>query len=133
MFSPRCFGREFTSRIVRTGAIERAKLEQDEPDATPAITYERFVQDLDHGDSFTTTLVEILVKVCISSKCVISRTKNSTGIGRATEPSYSCRPSFSLRTHRQESPYSRSSPSFQGSEWHSRSQRTFIYPTPPFP
>lgn len=42
------------------GAISRASLEKDE---APTISYESFVQDLDHGDSFTTTLVDILVKV----------------------------------------------------------------------
>lgn len=46
------------------GAITRANLEKDDPQAAPTISYENFVQDLDHGDSFTTTLVDILVKVC---------------------------------------------------------------------
>ncbi|KAF8525285.1 hypothetical protein JB92DRAFT_2702520, partial [Gautieria morchelliformis] len=44
------------------GAIARANLEKDDPQAAPTISYESFVQDLDHGDSFTTTLVDILVK-----------------------------------------------------------------------
>ncbi|KAI0340740.1 hypothetical protein BDW22DRAFT_1333608, partial [Trametopsis cervina] len=40
------------------GAIKRAKLEKGEPN----ITYESFVTELDIGDSFTTSLVDILVK-----------------------------------------------------------------------
>lgn len=41
-----------------TGAIQRAALEKSEP----SITYENFVKDLDTGDSFTTTFVDILIK-----------------------------------------------------------------------
>lgn len=44
------------------GAIARAKLERNDPHPPPQISYESFVQSLDHGDSFTTTLVDILVK-----------------------------------------------------------------------
>ncbi|EMD40434.1 hypothetical protein CERSUDRAFT_111032 [Gelatoporia subvermispora B] len=40
------------------GAVKRSKLEK----AEPSISYEAFVQDLDEGDSFTTSLVEALVK-----------------------------------------------------------------------
>lgn len=48
------------------GAIKRAKLERvDEP----TITYEAFVEDLDRGDSFTTSLIEVLVKVCVALGC----------------------------------------------------------------
>lgn len=43
----------------RNGAINRAKLEKGEP----TITYEAFVNELDIGDSFTSSLVDILVKV----------------------------------------------------------------------
>ncbi|KAG1752363.1 uncharacterized protein EDB91DRAFT_1243141 [Suillus paluster] len=41
-----------------SGAIKRHRLEKIEP----AISYEHFVEDLDGGDSFTTSLIEILVK-----------------------------------------------------------------------
>ncbi|KAF8640073.1 hypothetical protein AX17_001314 [Amanita inopinata Kibby_2008] len=41
-----------------TGAIQRAALDKTEP----RITYETFVKDLDTGDSFTTSFVDILVK-----------------------------------------------------------------------
>ncbi|OCH95937.1 hypothetical protein OBBRIDRAFT_787783 [Obba rivulosa] len=40
------------------GAVKRAKLEKGEP----SITYETFVQELDEGDSFTTSLIDVLVK-----------------------------------------------------------------------
>ncbi|KAF8622065.1 hypothetical protein AX15_007215 [Amanita polypyramis BW_CC] len=40
------------------GAIQRAALDKSEP----SITYENFVKDLDTGDSFTTTFVDILVR-----------------------------------------------------------------------
>ncbi|KII95257.1 hypothetical protein PLICRDRAFT_86655 [Plicaturopsis crispa FD-325 SS-3] len=40
------------------GSIERSKLEKTEP----TMTYESFVEDLDCGDSFTTSIVDILVK-----------------------------------------------------------------------
>jgi len=40
------------------GAIKRTKLEKTEP----TITYESFVEELDGGDSFTTSLIDILVK-----------------------------------------------------------------------
>ncbi|KAG5648772.1 hypothetical protein DXG03_000121 [Asterophora parasitica] len=41
-----------------SGAIKRASLEK----AEPTISYEDFVTDLDTGDSFTTSLIDILVK-----------------------------------------------------------------------
>lgn len=41
-----------------TGAIQRIKLEEGEP----KITYEAFVEELDVGETFTTTLIEVLVK-----------------------------------------------------------------------
>lgn len=47
----------FSSRSQ--GAVKRSKLEK----AEPTISYETFVEDLDPGDSFTTSLIEILVKV----------------------------------------------------------------------
>lgn len=48
-------------RVFSTGAIKRSKLEGSI--AEPEINFERFVEQLDAGDSFTTSLVEILVKV----------------------------------------------------------------------
>ena len=47
-------------RVNRSGAIGRSSLEKTEP----MISYENFVMDLDTGDSFTTSIIEILVKVC---------------------------------------------------------------------
>ncbi|KAG6861864.1 hypothetical protein C0995_011161 [Termitomyces sp. Mi166 len=41
-----------------SGAIKRVALEKTEP----TITYEDFVHDLETGDSFTTSLIEVLVK-----------------------------------------------------------------------
>ncbi|KAJ7129285.1 hypothetical protein C8R44DRAFT_74160 [Mycena epipterygia] len=41
-----------------SGAIKRSKLEK----AEPTISYKNFVEDLDAGDSFTTTVIEILVQ-----------------------------------------------------------------------
>ncbi|KAI0265985.1 hypothetical protein BC834DRAFT_969913 [Gloeopeniophorella convolvens] len=41
-----------------SGAVKRSKLEK----AEPSISYEAFVEDLDPGDSFTTTLTELLVR-----------------------------------------------------------------------
>ncbi|KAG6850639.1 hypothetical protein H0H93_010831 [Arthromyces matolae] len=41
-----------------SGAIKRAALEKTEP----TITYEEFVQELETGDSFTTSIIEVLVK-----------------------------------------------------------------------
>lgn len=46
--------------LYSVGAIERAKLEDDDLH----ISYESLVDDLDVGDSFTTQLIEVLVKVC---------------------------------------------------------------------
>jgi hypothetical protein len=42
------------------GAVKISKLERLEP----AISYEMFVEDLDPVDSFSTTLTELLVRVC---------------------------------------------------------------------
>ncbi|GJJ07236.1 hypothetical protein Clacol_001436 [Clathrus columnatus] len=55
-----CLGKPII--MTRSGAIARAKLEENDPQPPPQISYESFVQSLDHGDSFTTTLVDILVK-----------------------------------------------------------------------
>ncbi|KIJ13269.1 hypothetical protein PAXINDRAFT_100737 [Paxillus involutus ATCC 200175] len=48
-----------------SGAIQRAKLEKVEP----MISYETFVEDLDRGDSFTTSLIEVLVKEVAERGC----------------------------------------------------------------
>ncbi|EIW76375.1 hypothetical protein CONPUDRAFT_168927 [Coniophora puteana RWD-64-598 SS2] len=45
-------------RSLVSGAIKRGRLEK----TNPSISYEAFVRDLDKGDSFTTSLIEILVK-----------------------------------------------------------------------
>ena len=44
---------------LSAGALKRSKIEKIEP----TITYEAFVEELDGGDSFTTTLIEVLVRV----------------------------------------------------------------------
>ncbi|THV08249.1 hypothetical protein K435DRAFT_771803 [Dendrothele bispora CBS 962.96] len=41
-----------------SGSIKRARLEKTEP----TISYENFVEDLDEGDSFTSTIIDCLVK-----------------------------------------------------------------------
>src|SRR5882762_8885951 len=48
---------------ISAGALKRSKIEKVEP----TITYEAFVEDLDGGDSFTTSLIELLVRVSLSS------------------------------------------------------------------
>ncbi|KAL1739070.1 hypothetical protein HDZ31DRAFT_10413, partial [Schizophyllum fasciatum] len=45
-------------RSMVTAAVMRAKLDKSEP----SISYERFVEQLDSGDSFTATIMEVLVK-----------------------------------------------------------------------
>jgi len=49
----------FTLSQFSSGAVKRSKLEKLEP----SISYESFVEDLDPGDWFTTTLTELLVRV----------------------------------------------------------------------
>jgi len=46
------------SAIYRSGAIRRASVEKE-----LYISYENFVNELDTGDSFTASLIDILVKV----------------------------------------------------------------------
>lgn len=46
------------SAVYRSGAIRRASVEKE-----LYISYENFVNELDTGDSFTASLVDILVKV----------------------------------------------------------------------
>lgn len=41
-----------------------------EKETTISMTYENFVTDLDTGDSFTTSLIDILVKVCLPGPSV---------------------------------------------------------------
>lgn len=48
----------YKMRNLVLGAIKRSMLEKTEP----TISYENFVDDLDTGDSFTTSLIDILVK-----------------------------------------------------------------------
>lgn len=56
--------------MVREGAVKRSRLElgpsSSSASETPSMTYEAFVEDLDPGDSFTTTLVETLVKASLA-------------------------------------------------------------------
>lgn len=42
------------------GAVKRNKLEKDDSQ----ISYETFVDELDEGDAFTATLIDVLVNVC---------------------------------------------------------------------
>jgi hypothetical protein len=49
----------FAHHVCSSGAITRSKLEKTDP----LITYENFVEELDAGDSFTTSVVDILVRV----------------------------------------------------------------------
>lgn len=44
--------------------MKRARLDSDIGE--PTITYEDFVADLDEGDSFTSSLIDVLVKARIS-------------------------------------------------------------------
>lgn len=55
-----------------SGAITRSRLENSDQPAIPTITYETFVEELDAGDSFTTSVVDILVK-----ELAERRTRNS--------------------------------------------------------
>ncbi|KAH7923656.1 hypothetical protein BV22DRAFT_1196541 [Leucogyrophana mollusca] len=48
-------------RSLVSGAIKRAKLGDDEK-TEPTISYEAFVEELSTGDSFTTSIIEVLVK-----------------------------------------------------------------------
>jgi hypothetical protein len=61
LFSCRSADRVIMSILPQSssGAVKRSKLEKLEP----SISYESFVEDLDPGDSFTTTLTELLVRV----------------------------------------------------------------------
>lgn len=49
--------------VHRSGAIRRVAVERE---TTTSITYENFVTDLDTGDSFAASLIDILVKVSIT-------------------------------------------------------------------
>lgn len=61
--------------VPSSGAIKRARLEKTDTQ----ITYEAFVEDLDRGDSFTTSLIEILVKVCGRTRTsLVFRTDGAT-------------------------------------------------------
>ncbi|KAH9942571.1 hypothetical protein B0H21DRAFT_750978 [Amylocystis lapponica] len=45
-----------------TGSVRRMKLEREKRQDEPVISYETFVEELDEGDSFTATLIDVLVK-----------------------------------------------------------------------
>jgi len=62
--------------------VKRSKLEKLEP----SISYETFVEDLDPGDSFTTTLTELLVRVRPGYLLLITLVAN-TGHHRRRWPS----------------------------------------------
>ena len=63
------------SDVARSsGAIKRARLEKVEP----MITYEAFIEDLDRGDSFTTSLIEVLVKVRLTAWLSLVCADNAT-------------------------------------------------------
>ena len=47
---------------LSAGALKRSKIEKIEP----TISYEAFVEELDGGDSFTTSLIDVLVKVSLN-------------------------------------------------------------------
>ncbi len=50
----------------------------------PSITYESFVEELDEGDAFTTTIIDVLVKVRVASHLVFYTPPNQVsfvGIG----------------------------------------------------
>ncbi|KIP08354.1 hypothetical protein PHLGIDRAFT_127086 [Phlebiopsis gigantea 11061_1 CR5-6] len=49
-------------KTLVVGAVQRVKSENHERTSEPTITYEAFVEELDAGDSFTATLIDILVK-----------------------------------------------------------------------
>lgn len=68
-----------------SGTIKRHRLEKIEP----TISYEHFVEDLDGGDSFTTSLIEILVKVPFITHALCRILISATGSGRPT-PSSEC-------------------------------------------
>src|SRR5258707_2054103 len=64
-----------------SGAIHRLAVERE---TTSSMTYANFVTDLDTGDSFTTTLLDILVKVgfynaLLNIQIIWSLSKMSTG------------------------------------------------------
>jgi hypothetical protein len=52
-----------STSFCRSGAIRRLAVEKE---TTSSITYENFVSDIDAGDAFTATLMDILVKVGVS-------------------------------------------------------------------
>jgi hypothetical protein len=68
-----------------SGAIKRHRLEE----IKPTISYEHFVEDLDGGDSFTTSLIEILVKVRFLAHTLCRLLTSAIGSSRPT-PSSEC-------------------------------------------
>ncbi|KAI0284719.1 hypothetical protein BC826DRAFT_877256, partial [Russula brevipes] len=55
---------------LASGAVKRSKLKGLEP----VISYEKFVGDLDPGDSFSTTLTELLILVSADRRLISDRT-----------------------------------------------------------
>ena len=72
--------------VHRDGAINRSKLEKTDP----TISYELFVEELDAGDSFTTSLIDILVKVRLDLYLVDLGAYFILGDGRTSYPPYLC-------------------------------------------
>jgi hypothetical protein len=54
---------------LSAGALKRSKIDKIEP----TISYETFVEELDGGDSFTTSLIDALVKVSLRLPLLPSR------------------------------------------------------------
>jgi hypothetical protein len=71
-------------KCLVSGAIERHKIEKADKGerAEPAISYQSFVEELDTGDSFTTTLVDILVRELADRRTRVVEDKRS--IARST-------------------------------------------------
>lgn len=67
---------------------------------SPSITYESFVEELDEGDAFTTTLIDVLVKVRVANQCMSHappQQATSVGVGRTQAKAQPCRPSTDIR------------------------------------
>jgi hypothetical protein len=74
--------RSYRSAFCSSGAIRRLAVERE---TTSSITYENFVTDLDAGDAFTATLMDILVKVGVSV-VFSSHSNDSIMISNDTHP-----------------------------------------------
>ncbi|KAG2361735.1 hypothetical protein BDR07DRAFT_1485514 [Suillus spraguei] len=86
--------------LYSSGAIKRHRLEKNEP----VISYEHFVEDLDGGDSFTTSLIEILVKEVAdrhhrqnaTDRCLIGD-RTAKALRRLSNPTTTYRERYSWR------------------------------------